>query len=156
MKEYKFDAVLIKREGMNATFVEFPYDVEKEFGTKGRVKVYATFDGVEYRGSLVKMGYHCHIVGVTQKIRKEMNKNPGDTVHAVLKEDTKPRIVEVPEDFAELLKIHPEAGKLFDAMSYTHRKEYVGWIEGAKREETRKRRLQKSIGMMLDKRKTYK
>ncbi len=103
MKEYEFDAVLIKRKGMDATFIEFPYDVEKEFGKKGRVKVHATFDGVEYRGSLVKMGHHCHILGVTQKIRKKINKNPGDTVHVVLKEDTKPRIVEVPEDFAELL-----------------------------------------------------
>jgi hypothetical protein len=156
MKEYEFDAVLIRREGMNATFIEFPYDVEKEFGTKGRVKVHAKFDGVEYRGSLVKMGHYCHILGVTQKIRKEINKNPGDTVHVILKEDTKPRIVEVPEDFAELLKKHPEAEKLFDAMSYTHRKEYVSGIEGAKREETRKRRLQKSIDMILDKRKTHK
>jgi hypothetical protein len=151
MKEYEFDAVLIKREGMNATFIEFPYDVEKEFGTKGRVKVHATFDNAEYRGSLVKMGHHCHILGVTQKIRKEINKNPGDTVHVILKEDTEPRIVEVPEDFAELLNKHPKAKELYDSMSYTHKKEYVSWIEEAKREETRKRRLQKSIEMIVNK-----
>lgn len=151
MKEYEFDAVLIKKEGMNATFIEFPYDVEKEFGTKGRVKVHATFDGAEYRGSLVKMGHHCHILGVTQKIRKGINKSPGDTVHVVLKPDTKTRIVEVPEDFAELLNKCPEARELFDAMSYTHKKEYVNWIEDAKREETRKRRMQKAVDMIQNK-----
>lgn len=90
MKEYEFDAALLKHEDMNAAFIEFPYDVEKEFGTKGRVKVYVTFDGVEYRGSLVKMGHHCHILGVTQKIRKEINKNPGDTVQVILKKDIEP------------------------------------------------------------------
>lgn len=47
MKEYEFDAVLLKHEGMNATFVEFPYDVEKEFGVKEQVKVHAMFDRVE-------------------------------------------------------------------------------------------------------------
>lgn len=151
MKEYEFDAKLLKHEGMNAAFIEFPYDVEKEFGTKGRVKVHATFDGVEYRGSLVKMGHHCHIVGITQKIRKEINKNPGDIVYLVLKQDTKPRVVEVPKDFAELRGKHVEAKELFDSMSYTHKKEYVNWIEEAKREETRKRRIEKSIDMILDK-----
>jgi hypothetical protein len=155
MKEYEFDAVLIKHKDMNAAFIEFPYGVENEFGKKGQVKVQVTFDGVEYRGSLAKMGYPCHILGVTQKIRKKINKNPGDTVHVVLKQDIEPRIVEVPQDFAELLVQNSEAKKLFDSMSYTHRKEYVSWIEGAKREETRKRRLQKSIDMILDKRKTH-
>jgi hypothetical protein len=151
MKEYEFDAVILKHEGMNAAFIEFPFDVEKEFGTKGQVKVHATFDGVEYRGSLAKMGHHCHILGVTQKIRKEINKNPGDSVHVVLKQDIKPRIVEVPKDFAELLDKHLKAKKSFDTMSYTHKKEYISWIEDAKREETRKRRMKKSIGRILDK-----
>jgi hypothetical protein len=83
--------------------------------------VQVTFDGVEYRGSLAKMGYHCHILGVTQKIRKKINKNPGDTVHVVLKQDIGPRIVEVPQDFAELLNQNFEAKELFDSMSYTHK-----------------------------------
>ena len=30
-------------------------------------------------------------------------------------------------------------------MSYTHRKEYVEWIEEAKREETRRRRIAKAV-----------
>ena len=39
MKKFQFDATMLKREGQDATFIEFPYDVEKEFGTKGQVKV---------------------------------------------------------------------------------------------------------------------
>ncbi len=39
---------------LDSAYVEFPYDVRQEFG-KGRVKVCATFDGVPYEGSLVRM-----------------------------------------------------------------------------------------------------
>ena len=58
MKVYEFDAEIIKHEGIDGTYVEFPYAVEKEFGTRGQVKVWATFDGYEYRGSLANMGFH--------------------------------------------------------------------------------------------------
>jgi hypothetical protein len=52
---YEFDAEIIKHEAINAAFIEFPFDVEKEFGTKGQVKVHVTFNGFEYRGSLANM-----------------------------------------------------------------------------------------------------
>ena len=61
MKTYEYDTVLIKHPTLNSAFIEFPYDVEAEFGTKGQVKVLAAIDGHEYRGSLAKMGHphHC-------------------------------------------------------------------------------------------------
>ncbi len=46
MQGYEFDAVIWKREGMDAAFIEFPFDVEKEFGAKGQVKVKATHRAV--------------------------------------------------------------------------------------------------------------
>ncbi len=56
-----------------------------EFG-KGRVKVHATFDGAEYDGSLVKMKTPCHIIGIRQDIRKQIGKQPGDTIKVTIKE----------------------------------------------------------------------
>jgi hypothetical protein len=41
-KLYKFNAVIRKVEEIGAAYIEFPYDVKKEFG-KGRVLVTATF-----------------------------------------------------------------------------------------------------------------
>ena len=70
MKLYEFDAIIKKTDFIDATFVEFPYDVENEFGTKGQVKVKAFFDNYEYRGSLVKMGHQCHIIGNNSKNKK--------------------------------------------------------------------------------------
>ena len=53
-KIYEFDAVIQKVPDKDGAYIEFPYDVKKEFG-KGRVKVTAIFDGVVYQGSLVRM-----------------------------------------------------------------------------------------------------
>lgn len=150
MRVYEFDAELMKHPSQDATFIEFPYDVENEFGAKGQVKVQATFDGHDYRGSLAKMGHQCHILGVTKQIRTAIGKQAGDIVHVVLKKDEEPRVVEIPIDFDELLDENPRARKFFEGLSYTNRKEYVGWITGAKKEETRGKRLQKSIEMLLN------
>lgn len=84
-KQYEFDAVIQKVPDIDGAYVEFPYDVKAEFG-KGRVKVAATFDGVPYEGSLVRMGTPCHIIGILKDIRRQIGKQPGDTVHVTLRE----------------------------------------------------------------------
>lgn len=150
MKVYEFDAEIIKHETLDSGYVEFPFEVEKEFGVRGQVKVIATFDGYEYRGSLAKMGHHCHILGLTQKVRAAIGKNPGDTVHVVIKQDIEPRTVEVPEDFKTLLDQNPEAKVFFEKLSFTNRKEYVQWITSGKKKETRERRLAESIDKLAN------
>ncbi|HIS76394.1 MAG TPA: DUF1905 domain-containing protein [Candidatus Merdivicinus excrementipullorum] len=82
-RRYEFDALLRRVDDMDAAYVEFPFDVRKEFG-KGRVKVHALFDGVPYEGSLVRMKTPCHIIGVRKDIRAKIGKQPGDTVHVVI------------------------------------------------------------------------
>ncbi len=154
MKKYEFDAMVCKRDNMDATFIEFPYDVEKEFGVKGQVKVKAWFDGIPYRGSLARMGHWCHCLGITREIRKQIAKNPGDTVHIVLEQDLEERVVAVPEDFLRLLGQYPESLSFFEKLSYTHRKEYVRWIESAKKEETRASRIEKAMEMLKQGNKT--
>ncbi len=150
MKTYEFYAVIQKHPKLNAAFIEFPYDVEKEFDTKGQVKVFATFDGYEYRGSLAKMGHPSHRLGLTREIRDTIGKHPGDTVHVVLKKDEELRVVEIPDEFGKLLDVNLEAKAYFEGLSYTHRKEYVRWITEAKKAETREKRLQKAIEMLRE------
>ena len=84
-KRYEFDAVIQKVPEIDGAYVEFPYDVRKEFG-KGRVKVHACFDGEAHDGSLVRMGTPGHIIGLRKDIRARIGKQPGDTVHVVLTE----------------------------------------------------------------------
>lgn len=84
-KIYEFQAIIHKVPDINGAYVEFPYDVYEEFGKK-RVKVKATFDGVPYLGSLVRMKTVHHIIGLRKDIRAHIAKQPGDYVHVTIQE----------------------------------------------------------------------
>ncbi|WP_347219699.1 YdeI/OmpD-associated family protein [Chryseobacterium sp.] len=146
-----FTAIIQRNGEMNAAFVEFPFSTEELFNKKGQVKVKATFDSkVEYRGSLVKMKSDRHILGLTQEIRKQLEKTFGDKVSISLIQDKEERIVEIADDITFILNENPDAKILFDKMSYTHKKEYIRWIEEAKKPETRENRKGKMIQMILE------
>ena len=149
----EFEAMLNSIEGNQALSIDFPYDVEKLYGTRGQVKIKATYDGVPYRGSLAKIGHHCHFLLVRKDIRKQIGKNAGDKVWVTVQRDTEERIVEIPDDLMVLFNQNPEAKALYDKLSYTHRKEYARWITEAKKPETRQNRLHKTIEMLLAKKK---
>lgn len=148
MRTYEFDAEIKKQEKVDGAYVEFPYDVEKEFATKGQVKVKASFDGIPYRGSLANMGHSCHILGITQKIRKDMNKQPGDIVHVVIQQDDEPRVIEVPEDLKVKLEENNGAKDFFESLSFSNKKKFVDWITSAKKAETREKRLEEAVEML--------
>jgi len=145
VKTYKFKAKIEGADG--GAYILFPYDVEKEFGTRGKVPVKATFNGVPYTGSLIKYGSPLHMLGVLKAIRGQLGKKPGDTVEVVLWKDEEERTPDVPAEFEKLMK---KEGLLpsFEKLSYTHRKEYCRWITEAKKEETRSRRLEKAVEML--------
>ena len=146
MKKYKFKAKIEAGDGGGA-YILFPYDTEKEFATKGRVPIKATFDGVPYTGSLVKYGQPQHMLGLLKSIREQIGKGPGDMIEVTIQKDEEERVVEIPPAFEKLLK---KEGLLpaFEKLSYTHRKEYCRWLTEAKREETRLARLEKAIAML--------
>ena len=146
MKKYKFKAT-IQAGDRGGAYVIFPYDVEKEFGTRGKVPVKALIDGVEYRGSLMKYGLPQHFLGVEKAIRQQIGKGPDDIVNVELWKDEEERVVEIPPEFLKLLR-HEDLLPFFESLSYTHRKEYCRWIAEAKKEETRVARLSKAVDML--------
>ena len=146
MKIYKFNATIQPTDHGHG-FVFFPYDTQQEFGTRGQVRVKATFDGVPCAGALVKYAPPQHMLPVVKTILEQIGKHPGDSVSVVLERDEAERTVEVPAEFARAMK---KAGVLamFEKLSYTHRKEYCRWITEAKKEETRQNRLAKAVQML--------
>ena len=84
-KKFEFDAEIKKVPDIDGAYVEIPFDVKATFG-KGRVPVTATFDGVPYQGSLVRMKTPCHILGILKDIRRQIGKQPGDIVHVTIQE----------------------------------------------------------------------
>lgn len=84
-KIYEFDAVIKKVPDIDGAYIDIHFDVRAEFG-KGRVKVCAAFDGMEYNGSLVRMKTPGHILGMRKEIRTALGKQAGDIVHVTLRE----------------------------------------------------------------------
>ena len=145
-KKQTFTAV-IQNAGGGGAFVEVPFDVEKELGAK-KPRVLATIDGVPYRGLLTRMGSERHLLIILKGIREQIGKTFGDEIKITIEPDTEPRVLEVPDDLAKELAKDKDAKAFFDKLSYTHRKEYVTWINGAKKEETRRNRIAKAIEML--------
>jgi hypothetical protein len=137
----------IQNAGRGGAFVEIPFDVEEAFGSK-RPKVKALIEGVPYRGTLVRMGSEHHMLLILKGIREQIGRTFGDEVRIIVEADTEPRAVEVPPDLMKELKKNKDAGAIFDKLAYTHRREYVRWIEDAKRVETRAARVSKTIEML--------
>lgn len=146
MKKYRFKAK-IRAGDRGGAYVLFPFDVEKEFGTKGKVPVKATFNGVRYAGSLIKYGNPLHMLPMLKAIREQTGTAPGDTVEVELWKDEEARAIELPADLSEAMN-REGVTPLFDRLSYTHKREYCRWITDAKRDETRRKRLEKGVEML--------
>lgn len=145
-EKYTFKAV-IEDAYNGGAYVTVPFDVEEAFGKK-RVLVNATIAGQPYRGSLVRMGTDDHILIVLKEIREKAGVTFGDEIEVEVEEDTEPREVIVPDDVQKALSEHPEVALSFNKLAYSHRKEYMFWIESAKREETRQNRIVKMIDLL--------
>ena len=145
-KKHTFTAT-IQNAGGGGAFVEVPFDVEAAFGAK-KPKVKAMIEGVLYRGILTRMGGEHHILIILKNIREQIGKTFCDEIKIIVEEDTEPRVLEIPKDLLKELKKDKDAKAFFDKLAYTHQKEYVTWINEAKRDETRQARVVKTIGML--------
>jgi len=138
----KVEAELVGRGPGGAwTYLQIPFNVSEVFGRKGQVPVRATINGFAFRNSLMPRG-GVHILGVGKDILAGAGAAPGDTVHVELALDGAPRAVEVPADVEVALGQAPAQAQSFAALSYSHKKEFVDWIESAKKPETRLNRVE--------------
>lgn len=143
----------IQNAGGGGAFVKVPFDVEKAFGSK-KPKVKAMIEGVPYRGVLVRMGTEHHILIILKAIREQIGKTFGDKINITVEADSEPRLVEVPAELKQAFKAEKEAKSFFEKLAYTHQREYVTWINEAKRDETRQVRILKTIEMLKKGKKT--
>ena len=145
-----FAVVLEKHEGMEATGITIPFDVEKVFGAK-RVPVKVTINGAENRTTIFRMGGK-YLIPVPKVFRDAANIKAGEKITVTMEKDTEKRTVEVPNDLAEALQ---KAGltDVFSKSTFTDQKEFVNAVKDAKREETRVKRIEKTIEKLISKRK---
>jgi uncharacterized protein YdeI (YjbR/CyaY-like superfamily) len=96
---------------------------------------------------MVKMGSQDHLLLILKEIRERLGKGAGDKIKVIVDLDDKPRVVALARDIEAAYK---KAGVLaaYRALSYSHQRESALWIEDAKRADTRKRRIAKSVEVM--------
>ena len=146
MRRYRFEVAIQRSTGWGA-FVLFPHDTKQEFHIKGRVPVQALFEGVPYTASLMPSSTGYHRLPVPRDICARLNKSAGDLIGVELWQDDDPRTVEMPEEFARLLRKEKLSAK-FASLSLTRRKEYRNWILSAKRDNTRARRIVRALEIL--------
>ena len=116
---------------------------------KRRFPVAATINGYTWRTTVAVMGGES-LLGLSKAVRAAAGVQAGDTVEVVLAYDDAPREVEVPPALAAALEADPQAQAAYEALAYSHRKEYARWIDEAKREETRERRVAQALEMLRE------
>jgi hypothetical protein len=142
---HRFEAVLGADVGDRPAVV-LPAEVAAAMGGRGRIPVAGTINGVPFRGSTMPLGDGRHCVGFRKDTRAEAGGvEMGDAVTIEIRRDDAPRTVAVPADMAAALATEPGVRAAFDLMSYTHRREWVEAVEGAKRPETRARRISEAV-----------
>lgn len=137
----------IELGGKTATGFAVPDEVVQEFGAGKRPAVVVRMGDHTYRSTVAVMDGR-YMVPLSAANRAAAGVSAGDEVDVELELDTKPRAVELPADFAAALAAKPAAQTFFAGISYSDQRWHVLSIEGAKKPETRQRRIEKSVAML--------
>src|ERR1700677_4985358 len=119
----KFRAT-VELGGKTATGIEVPDDVVAALGPGSRPPVTVTVGGHSYRTTAARMGGR-FLIPLSAENRTAAGVAAGDEIDVNIEPDTAPRGVEVPADLAEALAKDEAAKTTFDALAFTHRKEWV-------------------------------
>ena len=135
-----------------ATGIRVPDDVIAALGPGRRPPVQVTVNGYTYRTTVAVMN-GTFMFSVSADVRRNAGVAGGDEVDVEIVLDTEPREVSVPADFQTALDADPEASRFFGSLSYSHKSAYVLWVDSAKKDETRQRRIPEAVRMLREGRK---
>jgi uncharacterized protein YdeI (YjbR/CyaY-like superfamily) len=133
--------------GKTATGIHVPDELVAALGSGNRPAVRVTIGPHSYRTTVARMGGR-FLVPLSAENRQAAGVAAGDHVHVAIELDTAARTVELPADLDAALD--PEGRAYFDGLAFTHRKEWVRWIEEAKKPETRASRVTKTAAALRE------
>jgi hypothetical protein len=135
------------------SYIEIPASLAQQLkpGNKRSFRVKGMLDGFAVSGmALMPMGGGNFIMALKTEIRKAIRKTAGAMLQVKLEMDNEYK-VEVPDDLQECFEFEPEAMGFFNSLAKSHRDYFIKWIEQAKTNETRAKRIINTINAMLRK-----
>lgn len=164
IREVVHETVPEVEEGMKWSFPHFDY--KGIFCSMAAFKAHCSFGfwlqkevvGEEVEEGMGSFGKLTSIKDLPSKTKlkaylkkaKKLNDDGVKRAAPMQKKPTAKKAIEIPPEFAKALGRHPKSKKHFDAMSPSHRREYCEWIAGAKKEETRERRIATAIEQLAE------
>ncbi len=139
----------ILQTGKTAAGMQVPRAVVESLASGQRPPVRVTINGYTYRSTVAVMG-GVHMIGVSNEHRAASGLAAGDEVNVDLELDTAPREITMPPVFQAALDAEPAAKATFDRLSYSNKSWHVLQVEGTKNEETRQRRIARSIDALRE------
>ena len=139
--------------GKTATGIAVPEEVVAGLGAGKRVPVNVTINGFTFATTVAPYNGQ-YLIPVSATIREQAKVAAGDVLEVGLAVDTSERTIAVPDDLATAFKGSTSARAFYDSLSLSHQRAYVDWIEQAKKPETRASRVEKSIELLAEGRKT--
>ncbi|MBJ7451946.1 MAG: DUF1905 domain-containing protein [Blastococcus sp.] len=128
--------------GKTATGLQVPDEVVTALGAGKRPPVVVTVGGHTYRTTVAPMG-GAFWIPLAAEHREAAGVQAGEEVTVVVEHDAAPREVALPDDLDAAFDDDVRAR--FDALAPSHRKEWVRWVEEAKKPETRAARVEKTV-----------
>ena len=139
----------ILQSGKTATGIRIPDEIVEGLGAGRRPPVRVTIGGYTYRSTVAVMG-EAYMVGVNADNRAAAGVRGGDEVDVEIELDTAPREIGVPADLASALDAEPMARRTFDGLSNSNKSWHVLQANGAKTDETRQRRIARSVAALKE------
>ncbi|WP_405775633.1 YdeI/OmpD-associated family protein [Streptomyces sp. NBC_00859] len=127
--------------------LEVPPEVVAALGGGARPPVTITVNGHSWKSRVAIMRGR-HLLGLSNANRQAADVAIGEEVEVELELDTEPRVVVEPPDFAQALDSDPVARAAYDNLAYSRKREHVRAIEGAKKPDTRRQRIEKAIATL--------
>jgi hypothetical protein len=145
----KFRTTIRQAEGSTATGIEIPDEVIDSLGAGKKPPVTMNVNGYSYRSTVATVSGK-YMVGFSADHRAASGLKGGDAVEVEIGIDRAPRTVDLPADFQAALDAEPAAKATFDKLSNSMKGYHVSQVTTAKTEETRQRRIQKSITVLRE------
>jgi hypothetical protein len=140
----RFTAAIEKSGAKYRIFL--PFDPNTVWEAKARHHITGTIQQHKVRGPLAAEG-HRYYLALGAAWRRDNGLDAGDRVEVVLAPEG-PQAGTLAADIAGALAAQPEAKAFFDSLATFYRSNYIRWVEGARRPETRATRIQELLALL--------